>query len=171
MRIAVLIIGLLLGLLMFLQTFVVAAQGDAANDDKTSEAAAVGLLMALLWLAACALVIGFPRVSIVLFAIAGLLGFAASGNFSDLAIWGGASFVLAGMSFLGHRGKRKQQAKERERDEMIRQGALAQQQLVHQFATQGSSAFAQERPCNQCGVPNNANARFCGNCGVALASP
>jgi hypothetical protein len=173
MRIAVLIMGLLLGLLMFLQTLAAYVLSDAINDDKSSEAAAVGILMALLWLGACALVIGFPRVSIVLFVSAGVLGFAASGDFPDLGIWGGVSLVLAGMSYLGHRGKRKQQAKERERDEMIRQGALAQQQLAQQFASSQQQSFnpmTQERSCYQCGAANNSGARYCGNCGAALIS-
>ena len=70
MRLAVLIIGLLLGLLMFLQTFIVYGLSDVVNDETNNEAAAIGVLMALLWLVACALVIAFPMVSVILFGLA-----------------------------------------------------------------------------------------------------
>ena len=55
MRVAVLIIGLLLGLLMFLQSVLVYGLSDATNADDT-DAMAVGVMVALLWLIACAFV-------------------------------------------------------------------------------------------------------------------
>lgn len=128
MRIAVLILGLLLGLLMFLQTLFVYGLSDALNDEASAQASAIGVVMALLWLVACAFVLPFPLVSVVAFAIAGLFGFAASGEFPDLAIWGGVSVVLAVMSIFGWRGKRKQdrevraeKARQAERDAMLAQ--------------------------------------------------
>ncbi len=121
MRIAVMIIGLLLGALMFVQTFLVTALSNAANDEASSQAGAVGLLMALLWLVACAVVIPLPRVAMGIFVVAGLLGFAASGGFPDLAFWGGVSLFLAVLSFFGWRGKRRADLKERLRDEQMAQ--------------------------------------------------
>lgn len=128
MRIAVLILGLLLGLLMFLQTLLVYGLSDALNDEASAQASAIGVVMALLWLVACAFVLPFPLVSVVAFAIAGLFGFAASGEFPDLAIWGGVSVVLAVMSIFGWRGKRKhdrevraEKARQAERDAMLAQ--------------------------------------------------
>lgn len=128
MRIAVLILGLLLGLLMFLQTLLVYGLSDAINDEASAQASAIGVVMALLWLVACAFVLPFPLVSVVAFAIAGLFGFAASGEFPDLAIWGSVSVVLAVMSIFGWRGKRKQdrevraeKARQAERDAMLAQ--------------------------------------------------
>lgn len=128
MRIAVLILGLLLGLLMFLQTILVYGLSDAINDEASAQASAIGVVMALLWLVACAFVLPFPLVSVVAFAIAGLFGFAASGEFPDLAIWGSVSVVLAVMSIFGWRGKRKQdrevraeKARQAERDAMLAQ--------------------------------------------------
>ena len=128
MRIAVLILGLLLGLLMFLQTLFVYGLSDALNAEASAQASAIGVMMALLWLVACAFVLPFPLVSVVAFAIAGLFGFAASGEFPDLAIWGGISVVLAVMSIFGWRGKRKQdrearaeKARQAERDAMLAQ--------------------------------------------------
>lgn len=97
-----------------------------ANDEDTGTAAAVGVLMALIWIFGCALVIPLPRVAMILFALAGVFGFAASGNFPDLAFWGGVSFVLALFSLLGWRGKRKTDRREEERDALIRKAAGAQ---------------------------------------------
>lgn len=95
MRVTVLIAGLLLGAIMFLQTFLVSALGSAAQDQRSEQAGSIGLMMAFLWLIACAFVMPLPMVSVVLFVVAGLLGFAYSGDFSDLAIWSGISLALA----------------------------------------------------------------------------
>lgn len=108
MRVTVLIIGLLLGTVMFLQTFLVNVLGQAGNDENIEQSAAVGIFMSLLWLIACAFVLPLPMVSVVLFVIASIFGFAASGEFPDLGIWAGVSGALAVLSFLGWRGKRKE---------------------------------------------------------------
>ena len=128
MRITVLILGLLLGLLMFIQTMLVYGLSSAGNDEASAQAGAVGVLMALLWLVACAFVLPFPLVSVIAFVLAGLFGFAASGEFADLGYWGGASLVLAVLAFLGWRGKRKQdrearaeKARQADRDRMLEQ--------------------------------------------------
>ena len=51
-----------------------------------------------------------PMVSVISFAIAAVLGFAAGAttDFSDMSIWGGVAAVLAVMSFFGHRGLKKE---------------------------------------------------------------
>jgi len=118
MRVAVLIIGLLLGLAMFLQTLIVFAGSSATEQEDLAGSAAIGVLMAVLWLIACALVIGFPMVSVVLFAIAGIFGLlaASTSEFTDLYMWAVVSFALALMSWFGWRGKRKADRKQAERD-------------------------------------------------------
>lgn len=116
MRVAVLILGLILGAIMFAQTFLVNVLSNAVDEQGSSESSAVGLLMALMWLVACALVIPAPRFAAIIFVLAGVLGFAASGDFPDLAIWGGVSLVLAVFAFFGWRGKRRHDIRERERD-------------------------------------------------------
>lgn len=108
-----LIIGLFLGLLMFVSTFVAPVRSDARDQEKTSEPAAIGVCIALRWLVAGALVINFPRISLALFALAGILGFAASGDVPDLAMWGGVALALAVMSSFGYRGKRTPHARRR----------------------------------------------------------
>src|SRR5690606_37587131 len=126
MRVTVLILGLLLGVVMFLQTMLVYGLSNAVDDTNSASAGAVGVLMALMWLVACAFVMPLPMVSVIVFAIAGLFGFAASGEFPDLGIWGGISLVLAVLSFFGWRGKRKdtrerqeEKARQAERDRML----------------------------------------------------
>lgn len=123
MRIAVLILGLILGAIMFLQSATVAGLSGIAEDEDTNAAAAAGILMALMWLVACAVVIPLPRVAMVLFLIAAVTGFATSGAFPDLAAWGGVSIFVAVLSFFGWRGKRKADLKERTRDDWMRQMA------------------------------------------------
>lgn len=178
MRIAVLIIGLLLGLLMFLQTFAVYVLSDVADQDKATGAAAIGIVMALMWLVACALVIGFPMVSVVLFALAGLLGLAASGEFPDLAYWGGVSFILALMSFFGWRGKRKERRqwtieRQRQEDRDARLEGLLQEQAARRRSESiepQAQPQAPLRQCPSCGHINSVGSKFCAECGGPLTS-
>jgi hypothetical protein len=163
MRIAVLILGLVLGALMFVQTFLVYALSGVAQSAETGEAGAVGLFMALLWLLACALVIPIPLASAVVFVVAGILGFAASGDFPDLAYWGGASIILAVLSFIGwftkRRADRRNKTKEAETERRHRE-------MVASLSRPTVSGIA----CASCGETNPQNARFCSECGAALAS-
>lgn len=166
MRVTVLIIGLVLGVIMFLQTFLVNVLGQAGQDEASEQSGAVGLGMAFLWLIACGFVIPLPMVSVILFVLAGLLGFAASGDFPDLAIWGGVSLALAALSLLGWRGKRKERRVfnlEKRRNEE-RDGRM--EQLLQQRAesTQGGGHIA----CPSCQGANPPGTRFCGICGTAL---
>jgi hypothetical protein len=128
-RIAVLIIGLITGAILFLQSLTVGGLSDLAQDEGGAASGAIGLFVAFLWLLGCGLVIPVPRVSMVIFAISGLLAFAASGDFADLKFWGTWAFVLAIGSYLGYRGKRKADRKEAERDGLIREA------LSHRAAT------------------------------------
>ena len=182
MRIAVLIIGLVLTFGLFIQAFLVYGLSGAFDQEESAQAGAVGVLMALMWLISCGLVIPLPRAAMTLFAIAGLLGFAASGDFPDLAIWGGASLALAVMSYFGFRGKRKAERKEAERDAMMREllqhreaTAAAPAGLVRPVEAPASFALAPPGElsapisfCPQCGSQASPVARFCPNCGASL---
>lgn len=138
MRIATLIIGLVLGAIMFFQAVLVAALGDAANTEDDGAAGGIGLLMCLMWLVACGLVIPAPRVAMILFAVAGLFGIlgGTGTDYSDLVVWGVISFVLAVFSYLGYRGKRSKDIKERIRDEQQAQMLAHNQQMAAQLAAQ-----------------------------------
>lgn len=165
MRIATLIVGLLIGLLLFIQSWASMAFGDAGlMDEQSSTAGAAGFIMALMWLLGSALVISFPRVSIVLFGLSAPLGlFVPTGDFDDLRFHGGVAIVLAVMAYFGWRGKRvqdREKAAERqrqaERDELLATMVLSQKRLAHGHV------------CQQCGTINDPGVKFCGECGAAL---
>lgn len=169
MRLTVLIAGLLLGAIMFLQTFLVSALGSATQDQGSEQAGSIGVMMAFLWLIACAFVMPLPMVSVVVFAIAGLLGFASSGDFSDLAIWGGISLVLAVLSFLGWLGKRKERRQFKvERDQQAARDARLEALLQQQAS--GQQQAERSTTCPSCGHHNRVGTRFCGDCGMALTA-
>lgn len=189
MRIAVLIIGLMLSIGLFLQSLTVTAGSGLTNDDALGTAAAVGMLMALLWVISCALVIPAPRVSVGLFGLSAVLGLgvAGSSSFSDLYFWGAASLLLAIFSYLGHQGKQAQQAKEAARDatqvELMRRVAeLAAAPMAAQPAVAATGAASEQPPvelvarptarkfCSNCGADMPLTARFCGECRFEFAA-
>jgi hypothetical protein len=164
MRIAVLIIGLVLSVGLFWQSILITGLSDIANDEQSQGAGAIGVLMAIIWLVACGFVLPKPRISMVLFGIAALLGVAGWSDFSDLQVWSGISVVLALFSYLGYRGKMKQQAKEDARD------AAMQQLLANQAALAAPAGTVAAVACPACGSMERLGARFCGSCGNALPS-
>lgn len=125
MRIATLIIGLLVGVMLVFQTMI--AGTFSPEGSETSGAAAGGFVMALLWLLGSALVIGFPKASMWLFGISALIGlFTPTGAFADLRFHGVVAVVLTVMAFFGHRGKKHhdeevaaEKARQMQRDAML----------------------------------------------------
>jgi hypothetical protein len=173
MRIAVLVIGLMLTIGLFIQAFVIAGLSDMANDEDTGAAAAIGILMALMWLVSCGLVLPLPRVSMILFIIAGALGFLAASDYPDLAFWGGISLVLALFSYFGYRGKRTSDARQEEQAALVRQASLLMGLQVAggapaQFAPQ---PIASHITCPQCGGDVPLSAQFCPSCGLKRYNP
>jgi hypothetical protein len=125
MRIATLIISLVVSLFLTVQSFAVMAAGsissslsDTAADKKTGDdlsgGGAVGLFAAMLWVIAAAFVIAKPKVSMWVFAVAGILCIlGGTSGFSDLYFYAGASGLFA---LLSRRGiAEKQEKDERER--------------------------------------------------------
>lgn len=175
MRIAVLIIGLLLGFLMFLQTVLIYAGSSATEQEDLAGSAAIGIFMAVIWLVACALVIAFPMFSAGMFIAAGALGLLAAGTseFEDLYIWAGISFGLAFMAILGGRGKKKAEAAIRAEhlrrtDHEERMETLLRQQRDHVRFPNPASHTPAQNFCTSCGVRNEPGSRFCAECGAAL---
>lgn len=109
MRIAVLIIGLGLVMVLGLQSCTVMVGGELSQNEMTSEAGAIGIFMAVLFLLGAAFSMGVPLVSLILFVLAGVLGLTmgSESDFTDLVIWGWGSLILAVMSYFGMREKRK----------------------------------------------------------------
>ena len=110
MRIATLILGLGLMVVVGFQSCAVYLGESVTNEPVKTQAGAAGLGMAFLIGAAFAM--AFPLVSIVAFLVAALVGFSAgaTSSFSDLTIWGVVSLILAVLSFFGWREKRKRRA-------------------------------------------------------------
>ena len=108
MKIAIGIIGLMLGLLVLLQSCTVGTASHLVGDAASRDAGALGLLAGLLLFVGGAFAFGLPIVSTVTFTLAGLLAFAGSAEFPDLKVWGFASFGMAAMAFFAWRsGKKK----------------------------------------------------------------
>ena len=167
MRIAVLILGLLLGLVMFLQTFVGGILSSIGDDETMQQAFAVGILVSLLWLVGCALVLPFPLASVISFVLAALFAFAISGDYPDMGAWGTVALILAAMSFFGWLGKRRDRREQRAE----RQRQEERDARLESLLTQQQSAIEAQIHCPSCGQPNNPMSRFCGDCGATLATP
>lgn len=163
MRIAVLIVGLILGAVVFVQAALVNGLSKVANDQATEQAGAVGVFVAFLWLIACATVLPLPRVALALFAAAGVFGLAVSGDYPDMAVWGVVSFGLAVMSYFGYRGKRRDQAKQA----LLLEAAHAQIRLAGGTPSPASASAG----CGVCGAANPPGFRFCSSCGGRFAAP
>ena len=121
MKIAVLILGLILGAFLLVQSLLVTGLSGVAKDDNSVVAGAGGLLMAFVWLVAIALVFSVPLVSTALFGFGAVIGFGFASEYSSLEIWAVVSLVLAAFSFFAWRGKRRDDIRKRlDRDQMAR---------------------------------------------------
>ena len=111
MRIAVTIISLALMLVVFAQSCAASVGGSLSEDDDLSGGGAVGFLIGLLYLLGGAFALGVPRISVVTFSIAAVLGVLAGAttDFRDLIIWGIVAAILAAMSFRGYRMKQREE--------------------------------------------------------------
>lgn len=111
MRIAVLIIALCLTMIIGIQSLLVTIGAGLADNKETGGAGAIGVFMAFLFVLGAAFALKLPKVSMVIFAIAGALGLmaAAGSQFEDLQIWGFVSLALAVMSYFGSRELRKKE--------------------------------------------------------------
>lgn len=109
MKIAVGIIGLILGMLVLLQSCAVTAGSGLMNDQATGGAAAIGMLVGLVLVVAGAFSFALPLVEAIMFFVAGLLAFLAStqGSFEDITVWGYITMVLAIMGFFTWRSAKR----------------------------------------------------------------
>jgi len=105
MRIAVMIIALCLTALVGLQSCAVMVGGGLSNDKDLSGGGATGILVALLFVVGAGFVLGLPKVSRGIFAIAAVIGFlvGSKSGYHDLSIWGGVALILGIMSHFGVR--------------------------------------------------------------------
>ena len=97
-----------------MQSCAVYVGGGVTGEESFSQGGAMGILVALLFLLGGAFAIGLPFVSMVVFLVAGLAALVGWGTgFTDMAIWAVVSLILAGMSFLGLREKRRRRRRYR----------------------------------------------------------
>jgi uncharacterized membrane protein YdjX (TVP38/TMEM64 family) len=145
MRIAVLILSLMTCLFLFLQSAIVGGLSEEGSNEES--AGAFGVLMSLLMLVSAAVVIPIPRVAMALLGLAGVIGIIAgtTTEFVDLAYWGGWTIFLAVLSYFGYKGKRKQQAKEAERERIAQEALAANQQMAAQMAVMQQQFAAQQQ--------------------------
>ena len=112
MRIAVTIIALVLMVVVGLQSCTVLGLESVVNEGEQDGGAAIGVLVALLFLLGGAFAYATPTTALVMFLFAGLLGVAAgaSTDFADLTFWGIVAFIMAALCLLGRREKGKAKA-------------------------------------------------------------
>lgn len=106
------VVSLVLMFIVGLQSLVVMAGSSMLEDTATADAAALGVLIALLFLIGGAFSLGVPTVSLVSFVLAGLIGILAgmSSSFTDLTYWGVVGLILAVLSYFGRREKRRRRS-------------------------------------------------------------
>jgi hypothetical protein len=130
MRIAVMVISLILGLFVFLQSCVASVASDVSN---TEDSTAAGVLVPFLWLLGGAFVLRHPKVSTVMFAIAAAFALlvATSSIYEDMYVWSVVSAVLAVMSFFGHRQKLDEdREKMAEKDRQMQRDRMLEEMMM-----------------------------------------
>lgn len=107
MKIAIGIIGIMLGILVLLQSCTVGTASHMIGNEAASEAGALGLFAGLLFFVAGAFAFGLPLVSTIVFAAACLIAFAGSAEFPDLQIWGFVALGMAALAYFAWRSEKK----------------------------------------------------------------
>jgi len=161
-KIAVLILGLILGAIMLIQSLLVAGLAGAADDAESTAAGIGGVMMAFLWLVAVALVFSVPLVSMALFGLAALLGFAFASAYGSLSVWAVVSLILGAFSFFAWRGKRRDEVRRR----VEHQGQLQVAVASGLAAASVAPPTGRTATCPQCDTTSPASVRFCPNCGL-----
>jgi len=97
------VISLCLTMIVGLQSCAVMVGGNMTQDANLSGSGSVGVLIALLFVVGAGFAIALPKVSMIVFGAAALLGVMAGGNstYRDMYIWGGVALVLSIMSYFG----------------------------------------------------------------------
>lgn len=115
MKIAVGIIGMMIGLLVTLQSCTVAVGSHVLADQAGFEEGSAGLTVGVFAFIAGAFAFGLPGTATVLFVIAGLVGLliGTQGTFTDLAGWGGACLLLALLAFSARSKKHSKPVKDK----------------------------------------------------------
>lgn len=178
MRIGILLVGMLIWFVAFIQVALVSGLSDYADNEKTESAAALGMLGLFIWLFALIVVIPWPRLAMIAFFVAAISMYAGAGDFPDLGVWGTISIGFGILSYFGLRQKRKKDRKEQARDEMMEQMLKAQTTMAGVMTAPLAAPPSQPRAvepvqysssveCQACGAEMTVGQRFCPTCGAA----
>jgi len=110
-RIAVLVIGAPLAVLIFLQGCTASALEQSI--DREDAVGGWGVIIGFTFLVASGLAISFPLASAIVFGLSAIVAFlvAAGTSYNDMAIWGIVGVILALMALVGWRGKKREDAR------------------------------------------------------------
>lgn len=102
MKIATGIIGLVLMVIIAIQSILVDIGGSITHNTGYSQGGSVGIFVALLFLIAGAFAFSKSFVSMIVFFLAFILGVAvgATTGYTDMTIWGVVSIILSGLCLL-----------------------------------------------------------------------
>src|SRR4051794_28414352 len=106
MRIAVVIVGLIVGAVLFYQSYLASGAPASSWAGTVGAISTTGLAVAALWLAGCLVAYPAPQIGFVAFAAAAVVAFISTpnvvekvtrdvANLPPLAYWGAAALVLA----------------------------------------------------------------------------
>ena len=102
MRVPAQIIGLCLAVLVGFQSYLATTTRRLSDLKDISACLAMEMMVAVLFLIGAGFVLTFPRISCVIFALAGVLGLLVGiigiGS-GDMFLWGGMAFFLAMISY------------------------------------------------------------------------
>lgn len=113
MGIGVSISGLLLMLIISLQSCTVGARGALLGQERLTEAGSMGLCVAVLLGLGSSLALSKPGWSVILFIMAGIMGFLAKNQgFLDMGFWALVALCLALLMYVGLRMGRREEKTE-----------------------------------------------------------
>ncbi|MCT4553231.1 MAG: hypothetical protein N4A53_00935 [Pelagimonas sp.] len=113
MKIALGIVGILLSLIVMMQSCTITGLSGLADNAETGAAGAIGLISGFIFFVAAALSFSLPRAAGVTFLLSALLASAGAQDFPDLAIWAAIAGVMGVMAFLtGYLAKRKKKGEQ-----------------------------------------------------------
>ncbi len=107
MKVATGTIGLIVGLLVLLQSCTLTGAAALGQNASMTEAGQVGMLVGFLFFVGGAFAFGVPLVGAIVFALASLLGFGLAGDFEDMGVWAVIALILGAMSLWSWRSARR----------------------------------------------------------------
>ncbi|MCQ1573473.1 hypothetical protein NFO65_22360 [Neorhizobium galegae] len=110
MKIATGIMGIMLGLLVLLQSCAIGAGSSLTGDQAMADSGGIGMVAGFLLFVGGAFSFGLPLIGGIVFVIAALLAFMGADHFPDLKIWGVLSLALAVIAISAWRSGRKVKA-------------------------------------------------------------